>query len=193
MTRNMSEARLRFLKAASVQLATVAPNISAELMSAFTQSLSETQDDTQQTKKEWAQMQRECCSACGNLMLPGWSNSLRHGQPGSASARKQPQKRTSSPKVSIVTVCLRCDRKRMQLFERRQPKHMSFKINHNLGRLDVAVPSASHDQEKVTKSANATSKQRKKSRKGGLQAMLEKNKGQSSGGGIGLDLMDFMQ
>jgi len=41
----------------------------------------------------------------------------------------------------------------------------------------------------VPKTANASSKQRQKARKGGLQAMLEKNKTQTSNPGF--DLMDF--
>ncbi|KAF3049820.1 hypothetical protein E8E11_004918 [Didymella keratinophila] len=43
---------------------------------------------------------------------------------------------------------------------------------------------------KVVKSVNASSKERKKARKGGLAAMLEKSKSQNSTSG-GLDLMDF--
>lgn len=40
------------------------------------------------------------------------------------------------------------------------------------------------------KTLNASSKQRQKARKGGLQAMLDKKKSQNSANG-GLDLMDF--
>jgi hypothetical protein len=55
--------------------------------------------------------------------------------------------------------------------------------------LDIKKP-AEEDDSKVSKSVNASSKQRKKARKGGLQAMLEKSKAQNSSQG-GLDLMDF--
>lgn len=189
----MSEARLRFLKEASSQLAILSPNISAGLVSALAHSVLESQDDTQQAKKEWDQMRREFCGACGSFMLPGWSNSVRHCQPGSASAKKRPQMRTTSSGGSIASVCLRCDRKWVQSLGRRKPKHVDMKMKQNIGESTVTVPLASQGQETVTKSANATSKQRRKSRKGGLQAMIEKNKGQSPGGGLGLDLMDFMQ
>lgn len=46
------------------------------------------------------------------------------------------------------------------------------------------------ESSKVLKSVNASSKERKKARKGGLAAMLEKSKTQSSNQG-GFDLMDF--
>jgi hypothetical protein len=50
-------------------------------------------------------------------------------------------------------------------------------------------PSKKEHEEKVPRTANANSKQRQKARKGGLQAMLEKNKSQATSKGF--DLMDF--
>ncbi|RMZ72682.1 rnase p rpr2 rpp21 snm1 subunit domain-containing [Pyrenophora seminiperda CCB06] len=44
--------------------------------------------------------------------------------------------------------------------------------------------------DKGPKTLNATSKQRQKARRGGLQAMLEKKKTEAAGMG-GLDFMDF--
>lgn len=44
--------------------------------------------------------------------------------------------------------------------------------------------------EDTPKTLNASSKQRQKARKGGLQALLDKKKTQASSAG-GLDLMDF--
>ncbi|KAL1599729.1 hypothetical protein SLS60_007532 [Paraconiothyrium brasiliense] len=84
----------------------------------------------------------------------------------------------------------------VQALQSKPSKHVSS--NSTRKALEAVKPLDSdkpigEGQDKVTKSANATSKQRKKSRKGGLQAMLEKNKSQSSGSGLGLDLMDFMQ
>ncbi|KAF2691317.1 hypothetical protein K458DRAFT_287683 [Lentithecium fluviatile CBS 122367] len=57
----------------------------------------------------------------------------------------------------------------------------------------VSTKPLAEEHSKISKSANATSKQRKKARKGGLQAMLDKNKTTNSAPGLGLDFMDFMQ
>ncbi|KAF2637053.1 hypothetical protein P280DRAFT_408107 [Massarina eburnea CBS 473.64] len=69
----------------------------------------------------------------------------------------------------------------------RPAKHMATKTKAKT--LEPVQP-ATEQESKITKSASANSKQRKKARKGGLQAMLEKSKASSASGG--LDLMDFM-
>ncbi|KAF2002874.1 hypothetical protein P154DRAFT_487823 [Amniculicola lignicola CBS 123094] len=70
------------------------------------------------------------------------------------------------------------------------PKHIKKGTNPKMHLTPAAETSESRDG-KVTKSANATSKQRAKARKGGLQALLTQNKSQTEG--LGLDLMDFMK
>lgn len=196
MATNASDARLKFLKQAAYQLSTSAPAVSAALTTDYFQSVINSEDDLQHAKKDWEILRREACGACGNAMLPGWSSTVT-----SASRRTMVKKSQSTlPKSSekkLMFTCLRCDRKSVQLLQARSPKHVSSKSARpkvdttksvEVGRL------GGEEQDKISKTANATSKQRKKSRKGGLQAMLEKNKCQSSGqGGLGLDLMDFMQ
>lgn len=196
MAADASEARLRFLRQAAYHLATSAPAVSATLSSKYIHSILDAEDDLQHAKKEWDALRRETCGACGNIMLPGWTASVSH-----PSRRGRAQKRPSKPVMrsekQLVSTCSRCERKSVQALQSRTPKHVSSKQlpTEAEATKPLDVPKAiGQDQDRVNKSANATSKQRKKSRKGGLQAMLEKNKSQSSGqGGLGLDLMDFMQ
>ena len=196
MAADPSEARLRYLKEAVFHLAIPAPTVSASLSSTYTKSMMDTEDDPQRAKKKWDTLRRDFCVACGAVMLAGWSSSV-HIRPDPIAAKKRSDKRAISSKNQIVSVCLRCDRKYVQNLEPRKPKHVNSDIRHKDREAATAaeLPSKhiANDLEKVTKSANATSKQRKKARKGGLQAMLEKSKSQNSGGGLGLDLMDFMQ
>jgi hypothetical protein len=67
---------------------------------------------------------------------------------------------------------------------------MNTTKNLTIRQLNTPANSAAKDDEiKKPRAVNASSKQRQKARKGGLQAMLEKNKSQNSS--QGLDLMDF--
>lgn len=196
MAVDASEARLRFLRQAAYQLATSAPTVSATLSSNYIQSVIGAEDDLQHAKKEWDTLRRETCGACGNIMLPGWTASVSHPR-RQFKAQKRPAKPAKHAEKSLLSTCSRCDRKSVQALQSRTAKHVSSKrirIEAEAIKPPDVPKTIGQDQDKVSKSANATSKQRKKSRKGGLQAMLEKNKSQSSGqGGLGLDLMDFMQ
>lgn len=192
MALDSTQARFKFLKEAAFQLATTAPNVSASLASTYINSVMDTEDDVQRAKKEWSSLQREFCGACGSIVLPGWSSSV-HLQSSPKPAKKLDQKPPPPSEKVIMSVCLRCDRKYLQPLQPRKPKHVRLRAKRGVEASTVVAPPPSNDESKITRSANATSKQRKKSRKGGLQAMLEKNKSQNSGGGLGLDLMDFMQ
>ncbi|KAF2447838.1 hypothetical protein P171DRAFT_441738 [Karstenula rhodostoma CBS 690.94] len=196
MAVDASEARLKFLRQAAYQLTTSAPTVSAALSSSFIQYVIGAEDDMQHAKKEWDTLRREACGACGSILLPGWSASVSHPS-GRTTAQKRRSKPATLPSKTIVSTCSRCDRKSVQALQSRTPKHVSSKFTRT--KVETAKPLDAdkvigQDQDKINKLANATSKQRQKSRKGGLQALLEKNKSQSSGlGGLGLDLMDFMQ
>jgi RNase P subunit RPR2 len=196
MAVDASEARLRFLKKAAYQLTTSAPTVSAALSSSYIQSVIGFEDDLQHAKNDWHTVRREACGACGNILLPGWSSSVSHKSRRTTARKRRSKPQTLSEKM-IVFTCSRCERRSVQGPQSRTPKHVSS--NSLRTTVEAAMPFDAHkasgpDQEKVNKSANATSKQRKKSRKGGLQAMLEMNKSKSSSqGGLGLDLMDFMQ
>jgi hypothetical protein len=56
--------------------------------------------------------------------------------------------------------------------------------------ISEATTTTNEEENVAAKTINASSKQRQKARRGGLQAMLDKKKTQDSGAG-GLDFMDF--
>ena len=125
-------------------------------------------------------------------MVPGWSCQVSHQtQAAKGRANKDLAKPAARPDKLLVYTCSRCHRQTLQTLQLKAPRHVVRKqrVVNSKPALPVNKP-AQEDDSKVAKSANASSKQRKKARKGGLQAMLEKTKAQNSSQG-GLDLMDF--
>lgn len=182
--------RLQFLRQAAHTLAIPSPTISASLGSARDYLLAQNDGDIEATKKEWDALRREICGACGNVMVPGWSC-----KPSFQPRKPRKKDAPSRTEKHIVYSCARCDHATIQPVPSRQPKHMrpGPSITRSQAPQDFAPDASVNEQGKVTKSANATSKQRKKARKGGLQAMLQKDKTLNAAqGGLGLDLMDFM-
>ncbi|KAF1956250.1 hypothetical protein CC80DRAFT_413748 [Byssothecium circinans] len=187
MTPDALEPRLNFLKKAAHALAVSSPTISSVLGSAHRSLLSVNDMDIGAQAKSWDALGHEMCGSCGSVILPGWTSSItrqmrRKGKEGQPKDLKEPEK-------PIIYVCLRCDRKTPRTLQVRPAKHMVTKTTAKVIEPWGTKPPIEQDS-KVTKSASATSKQRKKARKGGLQAMLEKSKSISSSGG--LELMDFM-
>ncbi|KAF2189761.1 hypothetical protein K469DRAFT_683155 [Zopfia rhizophila CBS 207.26] len=198
-TINGIELRLRFLKESAHLLVISSPTTSA-ILGAERDKLLQTQEaDLQASKKEWDTHRRELCGACGNLMLPGWSCEVtKESHTSKPKKREKTEKNEAGPEKSMVYSCRRCHRKTVQPLQSRPPKHMrkASALPKSTDPVSAIKDSSFQDDKtKVTKAANASSKQRAKARKGGLQAMLAKSKTQSSGGqpeGLGLDLMDFM-
>jgi RNase P subunit RPR2 len=192
------QSRLDFLKEAAHLLAIQSPTTSAAMGAAHDKLLMAQEVDLEAPTKEWNALRREVCGACGNLLVPGWSCKVIHQTRSRNVIKKEKggmSKSNSSvkPEKDVVYSCLRCNRKTIHALLPRSSKHTRPKT-HKIGlgsHLDASVQ-REKDTEVVTKSANANSKQRKKTRKGGLQALLDKNKTQPSGS-LGLDLMDFMQ
>lgn len=190
-TKDQIELRTKFLQEAAHALAVSSPAASTFLGTARSNLIEDA--DLELTSREHDAFRREFCGACGNLMIPGWSCKV--------STCSQPEKQDTKPKSRIkesthlrkstVYNCLRCHRTTTQKVQPRPSKP----LRKSKGRtepepmLDNKKPSK-EDDAKVLKSINASSKQRQKARKGGLQAMLAKNKSQASNQG-GFDLMDF--
>jgi len=189
-------AQLQFLKQAANQLAISAPVVSASLGSTHNRLSIHTEEDPKQANKNRDALRRDVCGACGTLMIPGCSCTVSY-QSSSTRAKTSPVHTRKTAAKQVVYTCLRCDRKTVLSLQPRAPKHVTSKGRHLRGLRSEAfdpLPEQGEGEKEGSKSANATSKQRKKARKGGLQAMLEKNKTQSSSqSGLGLDLMDFMQ
>ncbi|CAI6239790.1 unnamed protein product [Periconia digitata] len=190
------ESRLQFLSQAANLLAVSAPAVSANLGAAHQVLLAANDKDIEMQSKEWGLLRRNVCGGCGNVMIPGLSCSVsRHVEVGKKKRSKSAPPTKEEPKKQVIYTCSRCERKTAQSVPSRPPKHMGVqpKATQSQASQQPASASTSMEQEsKIVKSSNATSKQRKKARKGGLQAMLNKSKASTSTSG-GLDLMDFMQ
>jgi hypothetical protein len=185
------ELRAKFLQDAAHLLAASSPSAAAFLGAARDRLVDDAALDL--APKERDALRRECCGACGNLMVPGWSCRVSHRAQAAngGAASKDVAKRAARPDKLLVYTCLRCQRETLQTLQLKSPRHVARKrkVVSAQPALPVKTP-VEDDDGKVAKSANASSKQRKKARKGGLQAMLEKSKAQNSSQG-GLDLMDF--
>ncbi|KAF2472120.1 uncharacterized protein BDR25DRAFT_366880 [Lindgomyces ingoldianus] len=193
------EPRLRFLKEAAHLLAIASPTTSATLGAERDRLLQSQEADIRASKKEWDAHRREVCGACGNLMIPGWSCEVSSQSPRKhdKQSNQNKSKQLRSQEKAMVYSCLRCHRKTTQSLPSRPPMHLKRKSDwpQELTSSVEARESRTDYRSKILKSANVSSKQRAKARKGGLQAILAKSKAQNAGlqQGLGLDLMDFMQ
>jgi len=185
------ERRARFLYDAAHLLVLASPAAAAFLGSARDRVVQEADLDI--PPKEYDAYRRAICGACGNVMVPGWSCavSIRSRLKGAASKRNGCTKAAATPETQMARKCLRCHRDTLQTLPpkpRRNSKQSKARAE------PPSAPEATSSRREVgsaaVKTANATSKQRQRARKGGLQAMLEKSKSQNTGLG-GLDLMDF--
>jgi DNA-directed RNA polymerase subunit RPC12/RpoP len=182
--------RSSYLQEAAHLLAISSPAASAFLGSARNRLIGDTESDV--PAKEWDALRRESCGACGNLFVPGWSCEVST-TPKSQQVKSKGKSKASNPgaSASMVYHCLRCRRKTEQPLQ--PPPRRQLKKSKAIATTQLPIIAGKlliQEDTKTPKTANASSKQRQKSRKGGLQAMLEKNKSQTSK--QGLDLMDFM-
>jgi RNase P subunit RPR2 len=187
---DLTTSRANYLRDAAHLLAISSPAASAFLGSARSRFIEDVESEI--PAKEWDALRRETCGACGSLLVPGWSCAVStKSQPQSqrSGGKGKPNDRTTSP-PSTVYDCLRCHRRTEQLLQTRPRRHLKKPKTPLAPQPSVSINKiVKEDDSKTIKTANASSKQRQKARKGGLQAMLEKNKAKSSS--QGLDLMDF--
>jgi RNase P subunit RPR2 len=179
--------RARFLQEGAHMLAVSSPTAAAFLGSARNRFIEDT--NLALPSKEDA-FRRSVCGACGNVMIPGWScrvsNRTQTTAPGKRdkSITKEPTKLEKS----TTYTCLRCHRETHNTLQPK-PRRQTMKSKTLL---DI-TPTSNIEKpmkEAEPKTVNASSKQRQKARKGGLQAMLEQKKKQTSDLG-GFGLMDF--
>jgi hypothetical protein len=186
--------RLNFLKEATKLLAVSSPTTSATLGAARDRLLQEQGADIEIAPKEWDALRREVCGACGSLMLPGWSCVISKERRSSIRAKgaKEEVLNKSRKEKDLVYSCLRCHRRTVQRLPLVPARRTGIFKGHSKMNQSVSGTEDSNlgREKKESKSMNASSKQRAKARKGGLQAMLAKSKTTSAS--KGLDLMDFM-
>jgi RNase P subunit RPR2 len=182
--------RASYLQEAAHLLAVSSPTASAFFGSARNRLVEETESEI--PTKERDALRRETCGACGNLLIPGWScevSSKPKTQQKSHKAKSMAN--TTGFPTTTIYECLRCGRRTEQTLQakaRRQLKRPKKPVT-TLPDITTSIR-MKVDEPKAPKTANASSKQRQKTRKGGLQAMLEKNKTQKAS--QDLDLMDFL-
>ncbi|KAH7080284.1 hypothetical protein BKA63DRAFT_240060 [Paraphoma chrysanthemicola] len=177
--------RSGFLHEAAHLLAVSSPSASAFIGSARLTFIENANVDI--SVKEREALRRGTCGACGSLLIPGWSSRISSETQGK-DQKKKAAKDTAAAKTNVVSECLRCHRKTEQNLQPQPRRKLRGQQKASATTLVTRIKPVVEDS-KLPKTANASSKQRQKARKGGLQAMLEKNKTQNSSQGF--DLMDF--
>lgn len=178
-------------------MSAAAPASAAFLETRFAQVLEDNQ--LQSPAYHW----RSVCSACGNVLITGWSASASRQARISKKHSDDHHAKGSAkelPVQPIVHECKRCSRKTRSRPEtsnlnRTFPRTQSVTAVVAAPGLDNLTTVPTKMNETAPVSANANSKRRAKARKqNGLQALLEKSKSdQEQKKGFGLDLMDLMK
>lgn len=187
---------LNFLSDAAHILAETAPETSAFIMGSRTGLMFANELQPSDVQKQ------HVCGACGYIMIPGQSSTLKiesgralrrgHGR-GSGNERNPAsgKDRGSRSGPTKVFTCDHCHRETKITL----PAPGPVSRRKSSARISV-VPSATSQGTEVQKpTANASSKKRAKSRKAGLQALIEQNQvnRSSAKSGLGLSLADFMK
>ena len=194
-------ARLRFLKSAAHLYSASAPSTSAHLMLQHAEQAA-TLRDTRSEKGGGS-----VCTACGMILVPGWTSRMTLGDTLSSSqpaTRSKTKKRKLTKKVKcagskyLTTECLVCRRYTKQLLQPNADQSTSHAKKtetkqSSLVRAAASTMSPGGPQQPATQ--NLSSKQRAKTRKqGGLQAMLEISRAANQSlSESGLGLVDLMK
>lgn len=181
--------RTSYLQEAAHLLAVSSPAASAFLGSARNRLIEASELEV--PAKEWDALRRETCGACGNLLIPGWSCEVS-SKPQTHQKGHQAKSKAHAAGAPSSTAyhCTRCRRRSEQTLQPKARRQLKRSKTPAATQPITTGIRMNLDDNKPPKTANASSKQRQKTRKGGLQAMLEKSKTQSSN--QGLDLMDFL-
>lgn len=190
-------ATLRFLTDAGHILATAAPETSAYLLSQRNGLMFEHEMPLSDKQRE------HVCTCCGHIMLPGQGSNLRFKQKTRANREPCPARRSKlkekPPSGPTKTVhCGHCSRTtEIRLpppdpIPRRSVKAQSVSKPPPLGS-GSSLPQTPQEALPQKTSANASSKKRAKTRKAGLQALLDQSNAARNTPGLGLSLADFME
>ena len=212
MASNELATTLRFLTDAGHLLAETAPETSAYIMSRRNELLFE--HEVPLSDKE----RQHVCTCCGHIMLPG-QDDLLHIKSEKREQRKKgkSQKAKSASKLGVqprqtgptkTITCGHCGRateiklpaptpiSRRAFKAQVQSQKVSSKVFSKPSTPGVSSSAVSSQQEIPSQKprASASSKKRTRSRKAGLQALLDQaNASRNSSLGLGLSLADFME
>ncbi|KAI0479125.1 hypothetical protein GGR56DRAFT_363219 [Xylariaceae sp. FL0804] len=187
-------ARLAFLTDAAHLLAETSPQTSAHLMSQRNSMLFD--NDIPQSEIQ----RQHVCGSCGHIMIPGRGDLLkietkkdtrrRRGSQKHSARKESPSRRACQKRLD----CGLCGRYTLvslpppAAIVRRRPKQPSQSLS-----AASIPPVAGPPPEPAKPSANASSKKRAKSRRQGLQALLEQSSSSRPRVDLGLSLADFMK
>lgn len=197
MAHNEQTATLSFLTDAAHLLATTAPETSAYLMSRRNDLMFEHEIPLPDKQRQ------HVCSCCGHIMLPGKGSRLQVKSEIRPS-RKNKSRPTGStgggpnPGPTKALTCGHCGRLTNVKLPAPAPisrrKVKVEKATKGSGSLGSSTTAQVQEPASQKTSSNASSKKRAKSRKAGLQALLDQSNASrnSRPGGLGLSLADFM-
>lgn len=213
--RARASSRLDHLEKSAKLLASASPSVAAYLGSQHHRlSFSFTHELNNADLLKGKDLRSSLCGRCGNAMIPGRNCEVRSNGVSKKAAKNSSSAATVPKEMRIVYRCKRCEGKTSITTAAKYPQAMKYK-RQAVEETKLAAPIAQEPDEQknapslstqkilrsddiappvetVPANANARSKGRAKARKGGLQAMLQKNKQTGSQSGFGLDLMDFM-
>ena len=189
-------AALEFLTDAGHLLATTAPEASAYLMSRRTDLMFE--HELPQPDKQ----RQHVCSGCGHIMFLGRGSILQVRPEKKASKGKGAQNLRLQPRLSGPTKAITCGHC-AKLTEIKLPAPVRISRRNTRMQKPLKTPApgvtpslsnAPQETSSQKSSASASSKKRAKSRKAGLQALLDQSSAaRSSRPGLGLSLADFVE
>ncbi|RDA88465.1 hypothetical protein CP532_6670 [Ophiocordyceps camponoti-leonardi (nom. inval.)] len=177
MNSDQLAAKFDFLTDAAHLLRSSAPETSAHLMRHRSDLMSV-------AGVPQSQLQRQhVCSACGHIMVPGKGTTVKLE---TIRARKRRAKPSEAQRRFQIITCGRCERPTRIPLDNPGPSTKTARTKtHSKAKGKTTEPC-----EAPKKSANASSKQRAKDRKAGLQALLSR---QQPNGRSSLTLTDFMK
>lgn len=207
----LHEARLSFLQTSANHLAFTAPTTSAFLNSQADRNVSQV-GKTSKAGKQLTTQLRRTCRGCGNLLIPGitesTSNEERHIRGRKKQQAAKNNKNASPLKPHLKTQITECQRCHTEIRSAIQPslRITRGRVKSQPGSTIPTPPisvvskkaatsntSAQFVESSAVKQKNSAKARAKVRKKGGLAAQLEKSKtGASSSSGLGFDLTDFM-
>lgn len=169
------KARAEFLRASSRMLFSSSPSTSRHLQSQSTelpQSLRPSKTPAQQ---------RDACTACGNLFIPGWTTETKIFTRGARRRQRSTSQKTLVRSTLVSNLCLVCHRTTREVavfktdIRKSQSKPRKAPAIASTASIEKTLPLP--DESMVEQPVKTNSKKRAKARKDrdGLQALLSKS------------------
>ena len=188
MARASEEARFQYLEKASHQLLTSSPATSAHLQTVRKTAAEEQTNATPSQAIDWT------CTACGNILAPGWScKNVNYGL-----VKRSRNDRLAQAKLGLKTFSLQCSLcGNITTIEDKKPVKGRQVPIRNIDKLPTvaAAPATNRPTQKSTESIVQASRKRTRGKKSTLQSMLSKQDivASEKPRGFNMDLMDFMK